>query len=261
MMILKYQGSKYRFIDRYFKYIPNHKLYVEPFLGSGTMFLNKDLAHYSLLNDIDYLIYNFFKCLNSDKEKFIFKLRNTYYTQEILNEFVDDLKNYNKKNEPDYDLAVKLFIVLRKTWRGAVDKGIGFKNILATNRVLSNDDFFNDIREITEKFRKSIIYNLHFKDFSVIVDKFLKTMNVNNDDVFCFLDPPYIGKTGYRYNKFTQSDYYEMYQLFSKYKIMICGFDDEFTNEFCEKHNLRKEIIIERHSFSKKVTEIVLLNY
>ena len=169
MNIIRYRGNKHFHIENYLKHIPSHKLYVEPFFGSGAMFINKDLAHFSLLNDFNYLIYNFFKCLNYDVDKFIFKLRNTYYTQEILNEFTNDLHFYEKKPEPDFDLAVKLFIVLRKTMKGSIDKVIGFSNIIALNKILSNNEFFIQLKNVVEKFRKSIICNFSKKVTEIVL--------------------------------------------------------------------------------------------
>lgn len=39
--VLKYPGAKNRIANWIIKYIPFHKVYCEPFLGSGAVFFNK----------------------------------------------------------------------------------------------------------------------------------------------------------------------------------------------------------------------------
>ncbi|MGF7157602.1 site-specific DNA-adenine methylase [Bartonella heixiaziensis] len=42
-----------------------HQTYVEPFLGSGVIFLNKRPAKYSVINDLDGEITNLFQCVQN----------------------------------------------------------------------------------------------------------------------------------------------------------------------------------------------------
>lgn len=39
--ILKYPGGKWRISDWIIEHIPEHKVYLEPFFGSGAVFLKK----------------------------------------------------------------------------------------------------------------------------------------------------------------------------------------------------------------------------
>ncbi len=44
----------------------DHATYVEPFLGSGVIFLNKRPAKYSVINDLNGEITNLFQCVQND---------------------------------------------------------------------------------------------------------------------------------------------------------------------------------------------------
>ena len=69
--ILKYPGAKNRLAKWIVSHIPQHKIYVEPFFGSGAVFFNKEKCYNEIINDIDDDIYNFFKNLREKPEKLI----------------------------------------------------------------------------------------------------------------------------------------------------------------------------------------------
>jgi len=48
------QGNKYLIVDLILEHIPDdHKIYVEPFMGSAAVFFNKPLAEKNVINDLD----------------------------------------------------------------------------------------------------------------------------------------------------------------------------------------------------------------
>ena len=59
--ILKYPGSKWRIADYIASLFPKHKVYLEPFFGSGAVFFKKEPSYIETINDIDGCIVNFFK--------------------------------------------------------------------------------------------------------------------------------------------------------------------------------------------------------
>lgn len=59
--ILKYPGGKWRIADWIISHFPPHKVYCEPFLGSGAVFFTKRPAMIETINDINGEIVNLFK--------------------------------------------------------------------------------------------------------------------------------------------------------------------------------------------------------
>ena len=90
--LLKYPGAKNRLAPWIVSHIPQHKVYCEPFLGSGAVFLNKEPAYNEILNDIDDDIYNFFKIVREQSEEFS-RLCSTTSTRNVgkLTKKVSDL--------------------------------------------------------------------------------------------------------------------------------------------------------------------------
>jgi DNA adenine methylase len=69
--ILKYPGAKNRIAKWIVEHIPTHKVYCEPFFGSGAVFFNKKTCYNEILNDIDDEIYNFFVTLRKHPDELV----------------------------------------------------------------------------------------------------------------------------------------------------------------------------------------------
>lgn len=67
---LKWAGGKYRLLDRIISALPSGKRLVEPFVGSGAVFLNADYPSF-LLCDLNEDLINFFRWLSAEKYAFI----------------------------------------------------------------------------------------------------------------------------------------------------------------------------------------------
>ena len=59
--LLKYPGSKWRIADWIITHFPEHKVYCEPFFGSGAVFFNKQPVYTETINDLDGNIVNLFR--------------------------------------------------------------------------------------------------------------------------------------------------------------------------------------------------------
>lgn len=67
---LKWAGGKYRLVDRIKSALPEGKRLIEPFVGSGALFLNTNYKSY-LLTDSNPDLINLYKTLQSEGESFI----------------------------------------------------------------------------------------------------------------------------------------------------------------------------------------------
>ncbi|MDH5179085.1 MAG: Dam family site-specific DNA-(adenine-N6)-methyltransferase [Gammaproteobacteria bacterium] len=81
---LKWAGSKFRIIDRIQRLLPPGKRLIEPFTGSGAVFLNTDYDHY-LLSDNNPDLINLYRYLQEDGQAFIDYCKNYYFGDKFNN--------------------------------------------------------------------------------------------------------------------------------------------------------------------------------
>lgn len=79
--VLKYPGAKNRLTPWIIDYIPEHKVYVEPFAGSLAVLFAKERSHIETVNDINQDVVNFFRILRDQPEELKRLLQYTPYSR------------------------------------------------------------------------------------------------------------------------------------------------------------------------------------
>ena len=80
--ILKYPGAKWRIADWIISQFPKHKVYCEPFFGSGGVFFNKTPSAIETINDIDGNVVNLFKVCRERPAELAFVLSLTPWARD-----------------------------------------------------------------------------------------------------------------------------------------------------------------------------------
>lgn len=213
-----YVGDKYKILPQILKYFPkNIGVFVEPFVGGGSVFLNVEAKKY-LLNDIDVNMIKlhsfFFK--NKDSQENIFskienllkkyglsysylkdivplelkqKYKKTYYAKFNKNGYLKLKEDFNKKED-----LLSLYILLIYGF----NRFLRFNKSGIFNLPVGNVDFnkntYNSLVDYFSFVKKKEIqyFNKDFKEF--ILSLVLK------DNDFIYFDPPYLISSS-EYNK------------------------------------------------------------
>lgn len=77
----RYYGGKFRLADWIISHLPNHACYVEPFAGAASIFLQKPLAKFNVINDLNGEIVNFFCVLRERPALLIGAIETTPYSR------------------------------------------------------------------------------------------------------------------------------------------------------------------------------------
>ena len=80
--VLKYPGAKNRIAKWICNYIPEHKVYLEPYAGSLAVLFEKERSHIETVNDLDGEIVNFFLVARDFPEELKRKIALTPYSRE-----------------------------------------------------------------------------------------------------------------------------------------------------------------------------------
>ncbi|HCU6011354.1 TPA: Dam family site-specific DNA-(adenine-N6)-methyltransferase [Legionella pneumophila] len=178
---LKWAGGKFQIINKIRESLPNGKRLIEPFVGSGAVFLNSDYDRF-LLADINNDLINVFRYLKAEKEFFIDFCKH-FFTTEFNTKFafLSLRAEFNSTN--DYRLKAALFLYLNRH---------AFNGLMRYN----NDGQFNTAfgeykkpyfpeKEMLAFIQKAEKAEIKCADYTMIMNEAIK-----GDVVYC--DPPYV---------------------------------------------------------------------
>lgn len=251
-MILRRLGNKQSIAIKIQKYFPKHNIYIEPFFGAGGMFFNKPKAKYNIVNDLDSNVFNLFQLITENKEQLENELRIT----PIHSDLFDYWKN-NKQNDSIKKAVCFLFMSnLLRTTTGDINRK-GYDN--GKDLMLSNLDLTINFLEKT---------NIRFFNEDCI--KFIDNISSRglirpkeDDNMFIYCDPPYLGTSNNYENGFTEEQSNDLFDSLIKknIKFAMSEFDNEFIINQAKERGLNVIIIGERKNLKNRRTEILITNY
>ena len=222
--VLKYPGAKNRLASWIVKYIPKHKVYLEPYFGSGAVFFNKEPAKIETINDLNADVINYFKVLRDKPFELIESLQLTPYGRdEYENAYTQDL------NENDIEKARKFSV---RCWQGFGSSNLyknGFRSSQQSNSPITTKawrELPETLKEATMRLQNAQIENLSAVD---LIKRY------NTQDVFIYADPPYLLGTrkGYLYkHEMSDEQHIELLEILLGHlgKELLSGYDNELYN-------------------------------
>ncbi len=122
--LLRYPGSKWRIASWILSYFPEHRSYLEPFVGSGAVFFSKQRSDIETINDLDGDVVNLFYWVKHDPEKLAYEVYYTPYARQIY-----DNAYLPNDDENSLDKAVKFLIRLNMGYGyRTTEAKVGWKN-------------------------------------------------------------------------------------------------------------------------------------
>lgn len=178
---LKWAGGKFQIINKIRESLPNGNRLIEPFLGSGAVFLNSDYNKF-LLADINNDLINLFMYLKSEKELFI-NFCKQFFTDELNTKiaFLSLRSEFNSTK--DCRLKAALFLYLNRH---------AFNGLMRYNNDGQFNTAFGDYKkpyfpekEMFAFIQKAEKAEIKCADYTVIMNEAIR-----GDVVYC--DPPYV---------------------------------------------------------------------
>lgn len=220
--VLKYPGSKWRISDWIISHFPEHKVYCEPFFGSGAVFFNKTPSYIETINDIDGNIVNLFRVIREYPEQLARLIEATPFAR-------DEFLNCYEKSEDPLEQARRTLVRYhqsfgtsnssKKSWRNVQTYG-GPRTATMWNCLPGR------FAECCERLKEAQIEN---------IDAIQLIRRYNDEHTLIYCDPPYLrGLRKRNMYHYEVSDEYHMELLNvaknSKSMIVISGYDNELYN-------------------------------
>lgn len=181
--VLRYPGGKSKALKKILPLIPTDiNEFREPFVGGGSVSiamkqrLGPDVSF--VINDLNYDLYCFWKYVKEDPERLVNAISDIKETSTCGRTLYNSLAD-NTDGLSDFERAVRFFVLNRITFSGTVDSG-GYSEQAFRKRFT-----WSSIRRIRQL--APIV-----KDFKVTYGDYEELLLAPGEDVFVFLDPPYL---------------------------------------------------------------------
>lgn len=220
--LLKYAGAKWRIAPWIVSFFPPHKVYCEPFFGSGAVFFTKSACRIETINDIDGNVVNLFRVCRDFPEELARALDLTPWSRE---EFLSCME----KSDDPVEQARRTVVRFHQSYATCNHSLKSWRNVQKHNGPRCAD-VWNRLPEIVlnvcERLKQAQIENI---DAIELIKRY------NSTDVLLYLDPPYPldlrDKNMYKH-EMTDAQHEELLRVVvnSKSKIILSSYDNELYN-------------------------------
>lgn len=249
--VLKYPGAKNRVAKWICEYIPKHNVYVEPYAGSLAVLFNKKPCHIETVNDLHGEIVNYYRVLRDNGEELEKLIELTPYSRE----------EYEKAYEKccsDIERARRFCV---RCWMGFGHSNL-YKNGFKSGQQTNSPNPAKAWMKLPETMK---IASERLKGVQIECLPALELINrYDTEDVFMYLDPPYLHGTRknylYRY-EMDDCEHEELLKILVRHpgKILLSGYDNEMYEDYLFKWNkVQKETRAEN---GLPRTETLWMNY
>ena len=221
--ILKYPGGKWRIAEWIIEQFPAHKVYCEPFFGSGGVFFNKPPSAIETINDIDNNVVNLFKVCRERPAELAAALAFTPWARE-------EYKNcYNLTAGDEVERARRTVVRFHQSFGTSNSSLSSWRNVQTSGgpKVAAQWRELPDIvLKVCERLKDAQIEN---------IDAFTLIERYNHPDTLLYIDPPYLQslrkRNLYKY-EMKDSRHVELLELLklSKSKVCVSAYDNELYN-------------------------------
>ena len=228
--LLKYPGSKWKIAEWIIGLFPEHKVYCEPFFGSGAVFFNKKPCYIETINDVDGNIVNLFKMCREHPEELSRAINLTPFSREefvsCYDMSVDDPIERARRTVVRYHQSFGTSNSSKKSWRNVQTYG-GPRCATMWN------DLPETVISCCERLKCAQIE---------CIDAIELIKRYNSSDTLIYCDPPYLQdlrKRNMYAHEFTEEQHKELLSVLlqSKSKVILSGYDSKLYNNTLKDWN------------------------
>ena len=220
--ILKYPGAKWRIADWIISHFPPHKVYLEPFFGSGACFFNKVPAYIETINDLDGDIVNLFKVCREHPQELAQLINLTPFAR-------DEFQNCYERSDNPIEQARRTIVRYHQSFGTSNSSKNSWKNVQQSGGprcATMWNDLPEIIMEVCNRLKAAQIENM---DALTLISRYDKV------DTLIYCDPPYlrdIRKKNIYACEMSDNKHIELLSVLkqSKSKIILSGYDNELYN-------------------------------
>lgn len=233
------QGGKFYMYKKVINAFPadyEDTTYVEPFVGGGSIFFNKEPSKKEIINDFDTIMYDLYKIIKSNPKELMRRVNGEYTEKDFY-----DMKEM--KPTSSIGKVAQYFLLKKLSYLGT---GVIFDT---TKKIKTIDKDFMPYHE------RLIHTTIRNEDYKKIINQY------DSPNTFFYLDPPYENTAG-TIDDYTDISFDEMKEILDgiKGRFLMSVNNSKRIRDLFRSYEITK--VKTRYSLKKRfVTELLISNY
>ena len=250
-------GGKHHLLNTILQRLYPHTIYVEPFLGSGAVFLGKVPAKREVLNDRNSEIVTLWRVIQSHHEEFCRCYSGMINSREEFERF----KLIPPQTLTDVQRAVRFFFLMRLSYGGKPQHSYAFATKPGSQPRVTLEQVSGILDQVRARLKTPHLV-IENRDWRWLIER------CDDPDAMYFLDPPYWGVEDYYGRQmFSQEDLRELAERLEALKgkfLLTLNDTPEVRDIFSLFHLEETEVpysVGNRHGSCKRTKELLISNY
>ena len=250
--ILKYPGAKWRLADWIIEHLPEHKVYLEPYFGSGAVFFKKEPSYIETINDINGDIVNLFRVCREKPQELATLMNLTPFSREEFQSC------YDMNDSDSVERARRTLVRYHQSFGTCNSSKNSWKNVQTYGGPRCATMWNHLPKTIIECCERLKQAQIECTDAITLIKRY------NDEKTLIYCDPPYlqgIRKRGMYANEMTDQQHIELLEalLASKSMIVLSGYDSELYRSHLKDWRTDEKITTVQMGLHRK--EILWMNF
>lgn len=255
---ISYYGGKQKLAQTILSFIPEHRLYCEPFLGGAAIFFAKDPSKVEVINDTNQELINFYRVCRNRYVDLSAMVRTTLHSRED-HDFAWVV--YNKPRRFDeVTRAWAVWVLSTQSFSSILSGSWGYdkKDDTTTQKI------GNKREEFTEQLALRLQHaQIECSDATYIIQ------SRDQVDSFFYCDPPYYNSNCGHYDGYTEEDFENLLKTLAciKGKFMLSSYPSDLLTKYSKKYkwktwSVKQEVSVSNNSGNRKTkVEVITANF
>lgn len=257
---ISYYGWKQQMLKHILPLVPEHKIYIEPYFGWGSLYRAKEPAPCEVINDVNMNVVNFYQVLKNKWKELEKKIKETLHSRETY-----------RKAMLIYDCP-RLFAddPVIKAWAFYVCTNQWFLNRVGSRWYDKEKRSALNVQNKIDGFGEDLMNRIRYTQIEQN-DACKVIQSRDREDAFIYCDPPYYNSNMGHYWNYSENDFIRDLDVLAKvkWKFLLSAYPSEILNSYIKKYNryvktFDKPLSASHNNLawkSRRKTEVLVANY
>lgn len=257
---ISYYGGKQNLVSAILPLIPNHRTYVEPFVGGGAIFWAKQPSEAEIINDYNRELINFYEVCKNEFIELEKMIRISLHSRSLHSDATVIYENPHLFTRIQRAWAV--WVLATQSFSAMLDGAWGYdvKGSTMVKKLNGKKDSFTE--ELAIRLQNVQIEN---------TDALRVIRSRDNKEAFHYCDPPYFNSDCGHYDGYTKEDFEILLQTLEQCegKFLLSSYPSDILNQYTKKNGWSVMSIEQTVSVAngtsgkggKKKVEVLTANY